>query len=400
MDLVRAVFAVENYDLAATLASGQAFRWRGGKGGWTGVVDGRWVQLRAVAGRIEAETAAPAGDWQWLRHYLQLEVNLPEVLAAFPRGDPALQAAVRACAGLRLLRQEPWECLASFICSSSKQIAQIQQIISRLSRRFGEPLPVPAGEEPAYSFPGYARLAAVSESDLRECKLGVSRALPSRHGAKAGGGRSGFGPALRAFPGRGAGGTAEVSRRGRENRGLCFAVRLWISRGFSRGCMDHEGATPPLFPAPERFAGAAAAVYPRPFRPAGRLRAAVFVSLHAGHWGKMEGMQATLEVLFTPAEFDALKNRDLSNTVCVVFDVLRATTSMLAALHHGARQIIPVKEISEALAAQRGLAQAALLAGERNGLRIRAAQTGGVDFDLGNSPREFTRERVRAGPSS
>ena len=172
MNFVRAVFAVENYDLAATLASGQAFRWRSGPGGWTGVADGRWVRLRAAAGRITVETAAPAGDWQWLRHYLQLDVSLPEILAAFPRDDPALQAAVRACAGLRLLRQEPWECLASFICSSSKQIAQIQQIIALLSRRFGQPLPVPAGEEPTYSFPGFARLAEVSESDLRGCKLG------------------------------------------------------------------------------------------------------------------------------------------------------------------------------------------------------------------------------------
>jgi 2-phosphosulfolactate phosphatase len=105
-------------------------------------------------------------------------------------------------------------------------------------------------------------------------------------------------------------------------------------------------------------------------------------------------MQPNLEVLFTPAEFDALKNRDLSNTVCVVFDILRATTSMLTALQHGATQIFPVKEISEALVLQRGLAQKALLAGERDGVRIRAAQTGEGDFDLGNSPREFTPERV------
>jgi N-glycosylase/DNA lyase len=172
MNLVRAVFAVENYDLAATLASGQAFRWRCREGEWTGVVGGRWVRLRAAAGRIAAETAAPVADWHWLRHYLQLDVNLPEVLAVFPRDDPALQAAVRACAGLRLLRQEPWECLASFICSSTKQIVQIEQIIALLCRRFGEPLPVPAGEEPAHSFPGYAQLAEVSESDLRGCKLG------------------------------------------------------------------------------------------------------------------------------------------------------------------------------------------------------------------------------------
>jgi 2-phosphosulfolactate phosphatase len=104
-------------------------------------------------------------------------------------------------------------------------------------------------------------------------------------------------------------------------------------------------------------------------------------------------MPSTLEVLFTPAEFDALKNRDLSNTVCVVFDVLRATTCILAALHHGAVKIFTVKEISEALALRRDL-PGALLAGERGGVRIRAAQTGGTIFDLGNSPREFTPARV------
>ena len=103
MRLVRAVFAVENYDLAATLASGQAFRWQSGPEGWTGVVDGRWVRLQAAAGQIAAETVAPVEDWHWLRHYLQLDVNLAGILAVFPCDDPALQAAVRACAGLRLI---------------------------------------------------------------------------------------------------------------------------------------------------------------------------------------------------------------------------------------------------------------------------------------------------------
>jgi 2-phosphosulfolactate phosphatase len=104
-------------------------------------------------------------------------------------------------------------------------------------------------------------------------------------------------------------------------------------------------------------------------------------------------MQTTLETLFTPAEFEALGQRDLSHTVCVVFDVLRATTSMLTALHNGAKLILPVAEIGGALAL-RGRHPDALLAGERHGVLIRAAQTGGVDFDLGNSPREFTPGRV------
>jgi 2-phosphosulfolactate phosphatase len=104
-------------------------------------------------------------------------------------------------------------------------------------------------------------------------------------------------------------------------------------------------------------------------------------------------MSSTLQVLFSPAEFAALPGWDLTRTTCVVFDVLRATSSMTTALFNGADAVYPVAEIPEALAFRKAHPQA-LLAGERNGVRIRADQTGEVDFDLGNSPREFTRERV------
>ena len=103
---------------------------------------------------------------------------------------------------------------------------------------------------------------------------------------------------------------------------------------------------------------------------------------------------AALEVLFTPAEFAALKQRDLGETVCVVFDVLRATSTMAVALGNGAAAIVPVEEIAEAVAFRRQQPDV-LLAGEREGVRIQAGLTGGTAFDLGNSPREFTRERVR-----
>jgi len=79
---------------------------------------------------------------------------------------------VAACRGLRLLRQDPWESLASFILSSTKQIVQIQQIVALLCERFGSPLIALPGRPPAYSFPTAERLAAVSEGDLRACKMG------------------------------------------------------------------------------------------------------------------------------------------------------------------------------------------------------------------------------------
>jgi 2-phosphosulfolactate phosphatase len=101
-----------------------------------------------------------------------------------------------------------------------------------------------------------------------------------------------------------------------------------------------------------------------------------------------------IETILTPAELPALARRDLSQTVCVVFDILRATSAFVTALHNGAQEIIPVSEIAEAVA-RRQRQPEVRLAGERNGVKIRAAQSGGIDFDFGNSPREFTPERVR-----
>ena len=101
-----------------------------------------------------------------------------------------------------------------------------------------------------------------------------------------------------------------------------------------------------------------------------------------------------IDVILTPAELPALMRRDLSKAACVVFDVLRATSTFVTALHNGARAIVPVSEIAEALAFRQKQPEA-LLGGERDGVRIRAAQSGGVDFDLGNSPREYTPDKVR-----
>ena len=98
-----------------------------------------------------------------------------------------------------------------------------------------------------------------------------------------------------------------------------------------------------------------------------------------------------IETILTPAELPALAQRDLRATACVVFDVLRATSTFVTALHHGAQAIIPVSEIAEAIVIRKRQPDV-LLGGERNGVRI---STEGIDFDLGNSPREYTPEKVR-----
>jgi len=172
--MCQTAFPVRHYDLAATLTCGQAFRWQSVGGGWEAVIHGRWVRLEQQApAAISATVAEPVTDWRWLRAYLRLEDDLAALLATFP-DDPPLRAAAAHCRGLRLLRQEPWECLASFILSSTKQIAQIRQCVELLCARFGEPVPAPGGSTAPqwFTFPTPERLAAANETELRACKLG------------------------------------------------------------------------------------------------------------------------------------------------------------------------------------------------------------------------------------
>ena len=174
-----------DFDLAATLESGQAFRWnRAEDGWWVGVVGSRPVRLRQQGTRVEWEIGGaemcrknvaratkfrhdPAGEW--VRRYLGLDRSWGDVVATFPR-DPLLLAAAERHRGLRVLRQEPWECLASFMASSSKQIVQIRQIVGHLAERFGDPIEAPWGA--FHAFPTVDAVARASQARLWECKLG------------------------------------------------------------------------------------------------------------------------------------------------------------------------------------------------------------------------------------
>jgi N-glycosylase/DNA lyase len=144
---------VSNFDLAATLECGQAFRWRRDADGWfTGIVGQRVLRLRQLGDALEGDVDP---------HYFALDVPLAKIVATFPDDEP-LHAAVRKHWGLRVLRQEPWETLASFIASSTKQIVQIRQIVAALADRFGRD----------DAFPSVDVIARATHRQLLDCKLG------------------------------------------------------------------------------------------------------------------------------------------------------------------------------------------------------------------------------------
>ena len=97
-----------------------------------------------------------------------------------------------------------------------------------------------------------------------------------------------------------------------------------------------------------------------------------------------------LEIYHSPAQWRALRTEELRDSACAVIDVIRATSTIVAALANGARGVRPVASVEDAFALKEQNPKA-LLAGERGGQAL-------AGFDLGNSPEDFTSERVKGHP--
>jgi N-glycosylase/DNA lyase len=165
-----------DFDLAQTLDSGQVFHWEKAGKGFVGTIGDLpvFVEQRGDLLKVRCGvTPQPARQRRALpriiAHYFALDHPLAEICASFP-DDPVINGARLFCRGLRIIRQPKWECLATFICSSMKQVAHIRQISLALRRRFGQRRKV--GNRVAYTFPLAQRIARASENDLRKCALG------------------------------------------------------------------------------------------------------------------------------------------------------------------------------------------------------------------------------------
>ena len=161
---VKFEIAAPDFDLAKTLNSGQVFHWEKIEKGFGGTIGDRAVYIEQRGDILRV--GAPR---QLVRNYFALDHALAQICASFPQ-DEIMNAARDFCRGLRIIRQPTWECLATFICSSMKQVAHIRQISRALRERFGEARKI--DKYTLYTFPGAERLAESSEKELRECALG------------------------------------------------------------------------------------------------------------------------------------------------------------------------------------------------------------------------------------
>ena len=158
------------FDLAESLESGQAHRWRRlGDGRYSGVLGGRLLHLRQSPAGLEYQATGDSSVDDLLRAYFRLDDDIEAIYGEIC-SDRRVAAMVAQYPGLRILRQEPWECTVAFICSATSNIPRIHQNMEAMADSLGEPLEL--NGEVRRTFPSAERLASAGEGFLRELGLG------------------------------------------------------------------------------------------------------------------------------------------------------------------------------------------------------------------------------------
>lgn len=152
------------FDLGNTLECGQIFRWEKHGDWWYCISDNQVFKARQIGGIIEFVGT----DYQFVSQYFRLNDDLQEIIKAISNDSSIIRAA-EAFHGLRLVRQSPWECLISFICATWKSVNAIRDMLSKLSRMFGEKIMF--DRLPFYTFPTPEVLSNAGLMDLRRCGL-------------------------------------------------------------------------------------------------------------------------------------------------------------------------------------------------------------------------------------
>ena len=206
-DIMTATYEVKDFHLTHIFDCGQCFRWNPQPdGSWTGMASGRWARMTfrpdpaksSFEGLLTVEgTGLTGGSEEEFRSfwydYLDLGRDYGKIKRSLGRGDAAMRRAIKTGEGIRILNQDLWETMISFIISQNNNIPRIKGCIEALCRQFGEPAEVPAAafdtgrqdspdfgdttplrveNEKLYTFPTPGTLAGLTRQDLECCRLG------------------------------------------------------------------------------------------------------------------------------------------------------------------------------------------------------------------------------------
>ena len=159
------------FDLAASLESGQAHRWRRNGDWYSGVVQGSFIKIRQTSGVVEfrCQPCDEASLVPLLQSYFRLDDDIESIYAEI-RQDQRVSAMIDRYPGLRLLRVEPWECLIAFICSANSNIPRIHQVMEKMADSHGQSVCLDG--DVRHSFPSPIQLVEAGEMELRRLGLG------------------------------------------------------------------------------------------------------------------------------------------------------------------------------------------------------------------------------------
>lgn len=155
----------DDFDIQKIAESGQCFRLNREGDHWVNAAFGRLLRIYGD----ELDCSKKDFEHIW-RSYFDLDTDYAAARARIPHSDRFLSKAADFGCGIRILRQDPWETLISFIISQRKNIPAIKASVEAICRKYGEQLSDDEGG--IYSFPAAGRLAAATEEELKQCSLG------------------------------------------------------------------------------------------------------------------------------------------------------------------------------------------------------------------------------------
>ncbi len=160
----------KDFNLTHTFDCGQCFRWnRNPDGSYTGVAGGRVVRMRERGGEIVIENCSSRDFNSFWKNYLDLDRDYAGIKTAVSIND-VMKTAVSYGGGIRILRQEFFETLISYIISQNNSIPNIKRVVERLCAAYGDPIEFDG--KTYYSFPSAQTLAELSDSDFRALGAG------------------------------------------------------------------------------------------------------------------------------------------------------------------------------------------------------------------------------------
>lgn len=160
---------VTSLDLGETLDCGQSFRWRdNGDGSFTGVAYEKLVTVSIQNGDLHIENTTEQDFEKIWRNYFDLDLDYDSIRISIGKIHPVLKEASAYAPGIRILQQEPWEALCTFIISQNNNIKRIKGIVDRLCTTFGDKI----GDTDFYTFPKAETLAKLTPDDLAPLRAG------------------------------------------------------------------------------------------------------------------------------------------------------------------------------------------------------------------------------------